>query len=898
MSLTPGTRLGSYDILGPLGAGGMGEVYRARDTRLGREVALKVLPQAFVADQDRVARFEREARALAALNHPNIATLYGMELADGQHLLVMELVEGPTLAERISGPMPLSLALAIAVQIATALEAAHEGGIIHRDLKPANVKITADDVVKVLDFGLAKAVEPPGAPASDEANSPTLTARATQLGLILGTAAYMAPEQARGRTVDKRADVFAFGAVLFEMLSGRRAFEGDDVTDVMASVLKSEPDWAALPASTPPTIVKLLHRALEKDRRNRLPDIAMARLEIEDARAHRDDNAVGPAADPRLPPWRRAAPFAATAVVATMATAAVMSLARPAPEARSLTVSIPLPTDARLASDEPDEVRIGGHRPSQPSIDWLPDGSALVLGAAVGADVRLYLRLLDAEAAIAIAGTEGGHSPAVSPDGRSIAFVTGRGLMVVPVGGGTPRLVCEDPSVESPRWIDDQTIVYVADPSTVYRIRTAGGTPEALLGGIPERPGRLRLPEPLANGSVLVTVMQPGTQPAIYALPPGGEPALVLEDGTAARLHGDLLLFAREGALMAARVDLETLRITAGPVVAVDGVVHTLGERNGSINTGAAQFAISGAGLALARGGLSDATPAVWVRVDRSGRELPFVRSRAGLYPRLSPDQLWFAFDRSAEGERDVVIQNVATGAERRLALPASQRRPIWSPDGQSLAFVSFHAGLPERVFVRRADGSDEPRQLGGGSGVAMYPEAWVDEHTIVGLAASRTLLAVDVRDGTTREIATGVSWPALSHDGRWIAMTNEADGSIEVRPYPAGAPVYRVAEAGTRAAWSRDGRELFFRTGLWDRHTMMAIDVRVEGDQLITGRPRELFTGAYGGAIPVRSYDVFSDGTFLMYPEVAVEVQPVRQVQLRLGWIEEISALLGREGR
>ncbi len=414
MTLKSGTRLGGFDVLESVGRGGMGEVWRARDAKLRRDVALKILPDLFSADPERLARFQREAQVLASLNHANIAAIYGLEDAGGIKALVLEFVDGPTLAERIAqGPVPLDEALPIAEQIAEALEAAHRHGVIHRDLKPANIKVRPDDTVKVLDFGLAKAVSPE-AGAADQATSPTISLAATHAGVILGTAAYMAPEQAKGKTVDKSADVWAFGCVLYEMLAGRRAFEGEDVSETLATILKSEPDWSALPPGTPPSIRRLLRRCLTKDRRNRVSDIALARVEIADAKQETAEPLVPAFERSRKPLWRRALPLLFTALVtAVVAIVTARQLMRAAaPGVVRFTVS--LPSSDTLPETAPT-------RPG-PVLALSPDGTMLVYVAHRNGVDRLYRRLLDELEPAAIPGTEGARYPFFSPDGRWLGF--------------------------------------------------------------------------------------------------------------------------------------------------------------------------------------------------------------------------------------------------------------------------------------------------------------------------------------------------------------------------------------------------------------------------------------------------------------------------------------------
>jgi eukaryotic-like serine/threonine-protein kinase len=432
VALTPGTRFGPYEVSAQIGAGGMGEVYEATDTNLGRRVAIKVLPDAVAADVDRLARFDREARALAALNHANIAVIFGLERTSSTTALVMELVEGPTLAERIAqGPIPIDEALPIARQIAEALEAAHEQGIVHRDLKPANVKLRADGRVKVLDFGLAKAVEPSGVMSPGLSVSPTITTPAmTQAGLILGTAAYMSPEQARGKSVDRRADIWAFGCVLFEMLAGRRVFQNDEVSDTLALVLTKEPDWSALRADTPPAILRLLRRCLVKDRNARLPDIGSARLEIDDA--HQEDVSGTATTSPRVSAPSRASRYAviagAIAVFVAAAIAVWTSSRTPVVDRPVTRAFISVAPAERLLTGRPIDASMGFGRPSQTALAFAPDGRSLAFSAEREGRTQLYVRRLDQLDATPIAGTEGASSFFFSPAGDALGFYSNGAL--------------------------------------------------------------------------------------------------------------------------------------------------------------------------------------------------------------------------------------------------------------------------------------------------------------------------------------------------------------------------------------------------------------------------------------------------------------------------------------
>ena len=489
MTLTPGTHLGPYEVVLLLGAGGMGEVYRARDTALNRDVALKVLPDALASDADRLARFTREAQTLAALNHPNIAHIHGLESSGGVRALVMELVEGEDLSQRIArGPIAAGEALPIARQIAEALEAAHEQGIIHRDLKPANIKVRPDGVVKVLDFGLAKAIEPVGPAAAHVALSPTITSPAmTQAGMILGTAAYMSPEQARGKAVDKRADIWAFGVVLFEMLTGRRAFRGDDVSETLAAVIMQEPDWRALPEAAPPSLRGLLARCLKKDPKARLRDIGDARLQIEELLTGVPADAGARSVPAAVPRWRRLVPWAAAGVVALGSMLIGAAVAR---RSAGDVMSTAVPVTFAIAPPENTSFGgpAGGGTGTATQVAVSPDGRSIAFVAGAQSAYQIYLRPVASLAARPIPGTDGGMFPFWSPDGRFIGFFAGGKLKRAPIDGGLPVVLCDAPFGRGGSWSRDNVILFapgfavgeIADASgreNLWRVSSAGGAP-------------------------------------------------------------------------------------------------------------------------------------------------------------------------------------------------------------------------------------------------------------------------------------------------------------------------------------------------------------------------------------------------------------------------------------
>ncbi len=613
MILDAGTRLGQYEVLAPLGSGGMGEVYRARDTKLGRDVALKVLPDAFTLDRERIARFKREAQVLASLNHPNIAAIYGVEDSTNVHALVLELVEGQTLADRIAhGPVPLDEAIAIAGQIADALEAAHEQGVIHRDLKPANIALRPDGTVKVLDFGLAKALEAaPG--SSDPSLSPTITTPAmTQMGVILGTAAYMSPEQARGRSVDHRADIWAFGVVLFEMLTGQRLHPGETVSDTLASVLKTEPSWNALPPATPSSLRRVLRSCLEKDPRRRLQAIGDRRLLVDDP--------VQPTAMSGSPGVIIAAVAVAAVLAVALLTLSVVHFREPVAVATSLPVArvaIALPSESEVAREIP-------------ALALSPDGTKLTYVATQGtAAPQLFLRALDGTAAKAIAGTEGAYSPFFSPDGQWIGFFAQGKLKKVPPAGGAAQVLCDAPSGVGGNWAVDDTIYFVPfNTAGVWRVAASGGTPEEVTK-LDRSKGEVghRWPQALPGGKGLIFTVWVGPgwdekSLQLHVLATGERRVLSQGASSGRYVASGHLVYNRDGAqnLMALPFDLARLQVTGGPAVALAEQVWEGGAEG-------AQFAVSDAGTMAYVPSHPRRYERRLVWVDRQGRVEPLLAS-------------------------------------------------------------------------------------------------------------------------------------------------------------------------------------------------------------------------------------------------------------------------------
>jgi Tol biopolymer transport system component len=854
VSLAQGARLGPYEVVSAIGSGGMGEVFRARDTKLNREVAIKVLPAEFASDAERVARFKREAQVLASLNHPNIAGIHGLEetgadsgTASGRAgivALVMELVEGEDLSTLIArGAMPLAEALPIARQIAEALEAAHEQGIVHRDLKPGNIKVRADGTVKVLDFGLAKAMDPAGASNPNVSHSPTLTHQSTQAGLIIGTAAYMSPEQAKGKSVDKRADIWAFGVVLYEMLTGKRAFKGEDVSDTLASVLKDTLSMDALPPPTPPRLKRLIERCLERDLKNRLRDIGEARFEISKIEAGALDPSGATAIDAvpaarasrrsRVAPWAVAALFAAAFLI-------VLALWSPwtvAPAPPLVRLSVDLGPDAVNALRWTVAVSRDGHRIVFP-----------IRGA--GGTSQLATRLLDQATVTPLPGTENGESPFFSPDGQWIAFAAEGKLKKVPVGGGAAFALCDAPNLRGGAWGENGTIVAALDSATgLSRISEAGGTPQPLTtlanGDVTHR-----FPQLLPGGrAVLFTASTNGTAfndatIAVAALDTG-QVRTIVRNGYAGRYVAGHLVYMHQDVLFSMPFDVAGMTVRGTPTPVLDDVAAYE-------PSGAGQFDFSDTGTFIYRSGkTSDAGiyPVVWL--DHEGKTQPLL-AKPGKYatPRFSPDGRYLALAM----DNGIYTYDIQRDALSRLTLDEARNNywPLWAPDGKHLAYASL---ADKTIRWIRSDGGGEPQTLFVGKGVAVPWSFSADGRYLFysesgpNSGADLWILPLDARDPehlkpgkpeVFLKTPANEGGPVLSPDGRFVAYSTDESGRFEVvvRPFQRerGGKWQMSTNGGGYSYWSRDGHSLYF-VGL-DRRTMV-VDYTVAGDSLLAGKPR-----------------------------------------------------------
>jgi serine/threonine protein kinase len=863
MALTSGVRIGPYEVTSPLGEGGMGVVYRARDIKLQRDVALKSLPEHFANDADRLARFQREAQVLASLNHPNIAQIYGLEEANNTSCIVMELVEGETLQERLTrGSIPIEEALPIAIQIAMALDAAHERGIVHRDLKPANIKLTLEGRVKILDFGLAKAFREEQQPALS--NSPTLIG-ASVPGVILGTAAYMSPEQAKGKEADRASDVWAFGCVLYEMLTAHAAFEGETIGEILGAVFKSEPEWRRVPVATPEAVKRLLRRCLQKDRSRRLKSADAARIEIEEALA-----APPAVAPPTSASIRHARLPWIVAAVTTLAFASIAALYfRQKPTA------------------EPPEMRLEINTPStQAPLEFAlsPDGRYIVFVASGGGPQRLWLRALDKTDSQPLTGTEGADYPFWSPDSRSIGFTADGRLKRIDIAGGPPQSLGVTSVARGGTWSADGTIVFTANLGPLTRISALGSNPVTVTRLDPPRQSQHLFPQFLPDGRhfLFYALGSPEGAGIYLGSLDGGEPKrLTAADSSGAYLAPDMIVFRRLTTLMAQRVDLKRGELIGEPERLADAVGS-----NGVIGFGA--FSISADGRIAYRNGEGALRQLKWY--DRLGKVVGLVGepdSSTLLYPELSPDGTSVAITRTVQSNSDVWLIDLVRGGMTRLTSdPSVDVAPIWSPNRMQLAFSSSRKG-PFNLYSKSANGA-APEELILETPNSKFTQDWSRNgqfllYNEVDVKTGRDLWALPTtgNDRTPIEV-TKTQFEEqngqFSPDGQWVAYETNESGRFEivVQPFPVATGKWHVSTAGgIQPRWRPDGKELYFVS---PDGKLMAASVTISGATFTVGTSVPLFpvTLPPGLGSNRDQYAVSRDGRFLINEPVDKSSTPI----------------------
>jgi len=881
MSLTPGTRLGPYEVVAKIGEGGMGEVYRAKDSKLNRDVALKILPPTFIADPDRRARFTREAQVLASLNHPNIAAIHGFEDSGERHALVMELVEGDDLSTIIArGAMSTADLLPIARQIADALEAAHEQGIVHRDLKPQNIKVKADGTVKVLDFGLAKAFDPMASASGAAMNSPTMTARATQMGMVIGTAAYMSPEQARGKAVDRRADIWAFGVVLYEMVTGRRAFEGEEISDVLAAVLRQDINWTALPAATPTRLRRLLERCLDRDPKQRLRDIGEARVEIAKIESGAPDvsgiSAASALTIAPAPLWRRAIPVVLGLALAAVAAFAVWTLKPSAPQSTAVTrFPFTLPEGQQFTNTGRQVVSVA------------PDGSQFVYVA----NNRLYLKPMAEMSSLFIQGTEiaaGVLNPVFSPDSRSIAFYSNadKTLKRIAVSGGAAVTIC---SIDAPfgiSWETDNEVLVGQGAKGIVRVSASGGKPETI---VTVKDNELAHgPRMLPDGNVVLFTLSIALSSdrwnsahIVAQSLKSGERKVLIEGGSDARyVPNGHLIYALSGTILAVPFDAQGLAVTGGPVPVIEGVA------SGGFFTGTSQFSISDNGALVFIPGASGLQSQQLTWFDRTGKALETAGDPGGFAGlNVSPDGKRFAVHRHEEGGGDIWVYDASTRAPMRLTFEPSQDNgmPVWSPDGKRIVFQSLRNGK-WGLYEKNSDGTGAEDLLIE-SQLLQFPMAWSRDGQSIAYVVWDSnqpdlwlLPATGDRKPTPLlNTKSAENFPQISPDGKWLAYVSNENGTAQtyVRSFPKGDGKWQVSTGafGFFPRWRSDGKELFYVTGI-SQGKVMSVEVNGLGSSFVAGTPEELFEpGSYGGPVPGHQgnyfeYAVSSDGQRFLMPQ------------------------------
>jgi len=868
-----GQNIAQYRVGEKIGAGGMGEVYRARDTRLGRDVAVKVLPASFAGDAQRMARLEREAQVLASLNHANIAAVYGLEVSDGTRALVMELVEGPTLADRIGhGAVPLEEALRLALQVAEALEYAHDRGIIHRDLKPANIKVTPEGKVKLLDFGLAKALEDSPA-AGDISNSPTISAVATRAGVILGTAAYMSPEQAKGKSVDRRADIWAFGVLLLEMLTGKRPYTGETASEVLAAVILKDADLTTLPGPVPARVRRLLQRCLTKDPKQRLQAIGEARIVLQEYLANpaaAADDADAGAAGQAQPAWGRTLPWAGAAIF--FALLAAIALWRPWQPPRA---GVPIRVSADVGANGALATEYGS------AVALSPDGTRIanVVRDSSGKQ-EIFLRALDQLQATPLSGTEGARHPFFSPDGQWIAFFAGGKLKKISVQGGAAVALCDAADDRGGTWSQDGTIIFTdGTRAALSQVSSAGGTPHPVTS-LDQNAGEVtqRWPQALPGGKAVLFTANTGLNfedaTLVVQELPSGERKTVHRGGFHGRyLPSGHLVFIHEGTLFAMPFDLKRLEATGQPAPVIERVVSSPG-------IGGAQFSFSDTGALTYVGG-SGAAPDVSIYwMGRDGKMESLRQTPAEYnYPAFSPDGKRLALQIREGSRSDIWVYDWQRDTLTRLTFGGDlNTRPSWTPDGRRITYAMSEKGGPPNLYWKRADGSGGAERLSESKG-AQYAGSWQPDGKVLAffqsLPSSSTgwdIYTITMegdektgwKPGEPKPFLNSPAievYPAFSPDGRWLAYMSNESGAQEifVRPFPGPGGKWQVSSGGGRyPQWSPNGKELFYRT---EGNKIMVVTYSASGDSFQATKPALWSEGQFADRGFNKNFALHPDG-------------------------------------
>ncbi|HSF19508.1 MAG TPA: protein kinase [Vicinamibacteria bacterium] len=895
MELASGTKLGQFEVVSPLGKGGMGEVYLARDSRLSREVALKILPEALASNADRVARFEREARVLASLNHPHIAAVHGLEQADGVRFLVLELVPGPTLGDRLaSGALEVREALQLARQIAEGLEEAHAKGVIHRDLKPANIKITPEGRVKVLDFGLAKALDESSDASPDD--SPTVARAVESAGVILGTAGYMSPEQARGQIVDKRSDIWAFGCVLYEMLVGQRLFSGPSATDTLAAVLTVDPDWSRLPARTPPGVRSLLRRCLQKEKSSRVHDISDARIEIEDALREESSGVTPVTPAPSSRPRRQLFSHAVALVIGALVGAGVVLLVRsPAPSPGTAAVlNINLPGEGRLLE------QLSGVVPVALSRDVK---RLAYVGRRADGRTQIFLRRMDRLNPEPVPGTEDAEMPFLSPDGEWLGFASEGKLKKVLLSGGQPVVITEAPDPRGASWGDDGTILLAPNNAGgLFRVRATGGDlePATQIDRARSEDGH-RWPRLLPGGKAALFSVQPlsgrESQRKIDALNlVTGERKTLIEGGSYPVYASGLLFYGRGGQILAVPFDPERLEVQGEPEPVLDDV------RMDTKNTGLVHLDVSPEGTAVYVAGFPKPRERSLVFMDRAGRQTPVTSTNRPFFsPVISPDGRRIAV--VIEGSEEVLwVMDLESETMNRLTFDVNVSVASWSADGRSI-FYAGNADGPRSVYKIAADGSGKAEL------VFSKTEWWINDFSVRPDGSGILMAVQDVHGHDLMFLPTGKTevepflvapseerGPAFSPDGRYVVYASDESNRFEIylRPFPGPGPKRQISNnGGVTPSWSRDGREIFY----WEPSRVGRLNrVSFEpGPDPKVGKPQTLFE------VPLLMIDRLTltpDGQrFAMVQPPPEEETPLSMVAIP-GFLEETKARLSARRR